>query len=127
MIIRKAEKGREHRYSEEQGELICCPLCGTIVFQDKEGDVTQNACSHLRFDWDDMRREFNFFGDWDTDNFVEIVEKLQIQVGYDEHDIKANFKAIIEMIQHPEIDEVIEHSWTEDPIVQLKVLWGYKR
>jgi hypothetical protein len=75
MIIRKAEKGREYRYSEEQGDVICCPICGTIWFQDKEGDVTQNACTHLRFDWGDMSREFNFYGDWDTDSFVEIVEK----------------------------------------------------
>jgi hypothetical protein len=127
MIIRKAEEGKEHRYSEEEGEVICCPICGTIVFQDKEGDGTHNACSHLRFHWDDMSREFNFYDDWDMDSFVEIVEKLQRQFGDDEDEIEANFEDIIDMIQHPEIDEVIEHSWNEDPIVQLKVLWGYKR
>lgn len=97
MEIREADK--EHSYTDE-GEEICCPVCGTAWLTDIEGDVTLDSCEHLRFSLHSLRDdEFEIFEDWDSEGFLDRVEQARLK------DEEADIMDILAGIQHPDVDK----------------------
>jgi hypothetical protein len=118
MEIREADE--EHNYTDE-GEEICCPVCGTAWLTDIEGDVTTDSCEHLRFSLHSMRDdEFDIFEEWDSDGFLELVEK---ECSKDE---ESDIMDILAGIQHTDVDKAILYVWQDDPLNHPWMLWGYK-
>ena len=118
MEVRDAEE--EHCYTDE-GEEICCPVCGTAWLTDIEGDVTTDSCEHLRFSLHSMRDdEFEIFEEWASGGFLELVEK---ECSKDE---EADIMDILAGIQHTDIDKAILYVWQDDPLNHPWMLWGYK-
>lgn len=118
MEIREAKE--EHSYTDE-GEEICCPVCGTAWLTDIEGDVTTDSCEHLRFSLHSMcDDEFDIFEDWDSDGFLDIVEQARAK------DEEMDILGILEGIQHPDIDKAIVYIWQDDPLNHPWMIWGYK-
>ena len=75
--VRDAVEGKEHSYTED-GEEICCPVCGTAWLTEIEGDVAFDSCDHLRFSLNsDRGDDFEIFNEWDPESFLELVEKAR--------------------------------------------------
>jgi hypothetical protein len=119
MDIRDAEEDKEHCYTDE-GEEICCPICGTVWLTDIEGDVTLDSCEHLRFSLhSDCGDDFEFFNQWDTKSFMRLVEKAR------EKDDEADILDILRGIQHPDVERAMIYVWQDDPLNHPWMLWGY--
>ena len=118
MEIREADE--EHCYTDE-GEEICCPICGRAWLTDIEGDVTLDSCEHLRFTLhSECGDDFELFGEWDSDPFLELVEKAR------EKDEDTDVLDILKEIQYPEIDRALLYIWQDDPLNHPWMLLGYK-
>ena len=118
MEIREADE--EHCYTDD-GEEICCPVCGTAWLEEVEGDYTFDSCDHLRFSLhSDCDDDFEFFGDWDIEGFLKLVEKAR------EKDEYAEILDILIGIQHSDLDKAMVFVWNEDPLNHPWMLWGYK-
>ena len=115
----------EGEYIESNGLLIRCPVCGAVWTKDYEGEISLGDCKHLRFMWDDLNREISFYGDWDTESFSELIDTWENELENEE--TQEIFDDYFKRIERSDIDEIIEHSWTEDPIVQMTCYWGYKK
>ncbi|MFZ2470535.1 MAG: hypothetical protein WAW52_01205 [Methanothrix sp.] len=120
MEIRDAVEGKEHCYTDD-GEEICCPVCGTAWLTEIDGVVDFEICDHLRFSLNsDRGDDFEIFNDWDSESFLKLVEKAR------EKDDEADILDILNEIQHPDVDMAILYVWTEDPLNHPWMLWGYK-
>lgn len=112
--------GREHSCTDE-GEEICCPVCGTTWLTEIEGEVTFDSCDHLRFNLNsDCDDDFEIFNDWDSESFLKLVENAH------EKDEEADILDILTEIQHPDVDMVILYIWDEDPLNHPWMMWGYR-
>jgi hypothetical protein len=121
MEIRDALEDKEHRYTDN-GEEICCPVCGAMWLQEEEGDFTTGTCEHLRFTLhSECEDRFEFFGEWNSDVFLELVEAIR------EKDEDMDILDILDKIQNPEANRAIFHQWQEDPLNHPWTLWGYKK
>jgi hypothetical protein len=121
MEIRDAQEGKEHNYTDD-GEEICCPVCGTAWLTEEEGVVDFDSCDHLRFSLhSDCGDDFEFFGDWDIEGFLKLVEKAREKNEY------AEVLDILSEIQHPEVDKAMIYVWNEDPLNHPWMAWGYKK
>lgn len=122
MQIRRVEEGEEYCYTDN-GYEICCPICGTAWLEEIEGEFNIDNCEHLRFSLhSDRGDDFDIFEDWDSDGFLEMVEKAREE---DEDEVLDIFE-IPEKIQHPEVDVVMIYIWHEDPLYNPWTLWGYQ-
>ena len=120
MEIRDAEEGKEHRFTED-GEEICCPVCGTSWLQKVAGDFTFDSCKHLRFSLAfDCGDDFELFGEWDDDGFLKFVEKARAK------DEDADFLDILNGIQHPDVEKAMMYVWHDDPLSDPWMIWGYQ-
>lgn len=120
MEIRDAVEGKEHSYTDE-GEEICCPVCGTTWLQEEEDDVTFDSCDHLRFSLhSDRGDDFEIFNEWDSDSFLKLVEKAR------EKDEEADILDILTEIKHQDIDKAMIYVWNEDPLNHPWMIMGYK-
>ena len=121
MEIRDAVEGKEHSYTDD-GEEICCPVCGTAWLTEIEGDVTFDSCDHLRFSLNsDCSDDFEIFDDWDSESFLELLENAR-----EKHE-EADILDILSNILHPDVDIAILYVWTEDPLNHPWMLWGCKK
>jgi hypothetical protein len=101
MEIRDAPVDKEHSYTDD-GEEICCPICGTAWLQEEEGDVTFDNCEHLRFSLhSDCNDDFEIFDEWDSDSFLELVEKAR------EKDEEADILDILGKIHHRDVEKAM--------------------
>jgi hypothetical protein len=120
MEVRDAVEGKEHSYIDD-GEKICCPVCGITWMTLDESGVIFDSCEHLRFcyhpDWDD----FQFSNEWDADGFLELVENAR------KKDDEKDVLDILNEIQHPDIDKGLLYIWNEDPLSRPWMVWGYKK
>jgi hypothetical protein len=143
MEIRDAVEGNDHHYIDD-GEEICCPICGIAWLTLDECDVVFDSCKHLRFcyhpDWDD----FEFSNEWEEESFLELVEnarekdeeKDNLDDLSDDSDVdlknlletdeEKDILDILREIQHPDIDKALLYIWNEDPLNHPWMLWGYK-
>lgn len=79
--------------------------------EDVEGDVTFGTCGHLRFSLrSECDNDFEFFGDWDTEGFVDLVEEAVSKDG----DVRILY--VLKAIQHPDVDKAIVYVRKEDPL-----------
>ena len=120
--IREMTDGKEYTCSEQDGEMVRCPICNELWMQDIEGDVTQSACTHLRFVFS-SEGGFEVHGDWDNKSYIKEFERERDQLveedSYDE-------VILFEKLTSKEIDEIIYRCWDDFPLVQWTVFWGYK-
>jgi hypothetical protein len=63
---------------------------------------------------------FDFFGEWDIDGLVELVEKIRSQ------DEEGDIFDVLGKIQHPDVDKAIYYVWHDDPLYHPWTIWGYK-
>lgn len=119
MEVHDAVEGKEHSYTDD-GEEICCPVCGIAWMTLDESDVVFDSCEHLRFcyhpDWDD----FQFSNEWDADGFFELVENAR------EKDEEKDVLDVLSEVQHHDIDKALLYIWNEDPLSHPWMVWGYK-
>lgn len=135
MEIRDAEEGQEHCYTD-YGEEFRCPICNAVWFRSEQDDYASGTCEHLRFTLDDEAGEdFIFFNEWDTDGFLELVDKthkklLELELKNDEEqdvdDIYIDVLDILEQIQHVDVDKIFIYGWFEESCHPW-MLWGYKK
>jgi hypothetical protein len=57
----KFREAKEEHYYTDEGEEICCPVCGTAWLIDIEGDVASDSCEYLRFSLHSECDDFEFF------------------------------------------------------------------
>jgi hypothetical protein len=120
MEVRDALEDEEHCYTED-GEKICCPVCGATWLEEVEGEFESGTCQHLRFTLhSECCDEFDFFGEWDPADFQDIVRRAS------EKDEDADYLAILEEIEHPDVNKAILYVWQDDPLYHPWMLWGYK-
>jgi hypothetical protein len=120
MEIRDALEDKEHCYTED-GEEICCPVCGTPWLEEEEGEFESGTCQHLRFTLhSEVCDEFDFYGDWNPVDFLNMVKLAS------EKDEDADYLAILEEIEHADVDKAILYVWHDDPLFHPWMLWGYK-
>jgi hypothetical protein len=118
MEVRDADE--DHCYTDE-GEEICCPICGTAWLQEEEGEFSFDNCEHLRFSLhSDSGDDFEIFGEWDSDGFLELVEKAR------EKDEDADILDILGKIHHRDVEKAMLYVWQDDPLNHPWTLWGYK-
>jgi hypothetical protein len=118
MEVRDADE--EHCYTDD-GEEICCPICSTEWMTEIEGEFSFDNCEHLRFSLhSDSGDDFEVFGEWDLDSFLELVEKAR------EKDEEADILDILGKIHHPDIEKAMLYVWQDDPLNHPWMLWGYK-
>jgi hypothetical protein len=111
----------EEHCNTDDGEEICCPICGRAWLEEMEGDYDFDSCQHLRFSLhSDCDDDFEFFGNWDIEVFLELAKKVR------EKDEYAEILDIILGIQHPDLDKAIVFVWQDDPLNHPWMLWGYK-
>jgi hypothetical protein len=120
MEILDALEDNEHRYTDD-GEEICCPICGAKWLEEVEGEFMLGTCEHLRFTLhSECEDAFEFFGEWNSDGFLEQVEVIR------EKDEDLYILDILGKIQNPDANRAIFHQWQEDPLNHPWTLWGYK-
>jgi len=75
MEVREALDDKEHCHTDD-GEEICCPVCGAAWLEEREGEFSSGSCQHLRFTLhSEGCDEFDFFGDWDPAGFQRMVKE----------------------------------------------------
>jgi hypothetical protein len=75
----------------------------------------------LRFSlYDSSSFDIDFFGDWDKEGFVKLMDKIRSEEEDDIFDVLGR-------IQHPDVDSAIYFVLHEDPLYQLCTIWGYKQ
>lgn len=120
MEICEVTDGKEHYYTDDGREIVC-PTCGAVWLQEDEGEFSSGTCEHLRFtlhsECDD---EFEFSGEWDTDNFLDSIRKAR------EKDEEVAILDIVEGILTPDVDKAMLHVWWDDPLYHPWMLWGFK-
>ena len=122
MQIRSVEKGEEYCYTDD-GYEICCPICGTAWLEEIEGEFNFDRCEHLRFTLhSDNGDDFDIFGEWDSEGFLKLVEKVREE---DENYWMDIFE-ILEQVQHPGVDMAMIYVWHDDPLYNPWTLWGYQ-
>lgn len=119
MEVREALDDKEHCHTDD-GEEICCPVCGAAWLEEREGEFSSGSCQHLRFTLhSEGCDEFDFFGDWDPAGFQRMVKEAI------ENDEDADFIDILEGLEHPDVGGAILYVWRDDPLYQPWMLWGY--
>lgn len=120
MEISEVTDGKEHYYTDN-GEEIVCPICGALWLLEEEGEFSSGSCEHLRFTLCSERDDdFEFFGDWDSEGFLELVGKAR--ENYEEVAVLD----ILDEIRHPDINRAVLYVWQDDPLYHPWTLWGFK-
>jgi hypothetical protein len=87
-----------------------------------EGDFTSGTCNHLRFSLhSECDDDFEFFGEWDAEGFMRLVEEAREKDADGEMDIFD----ILGKIRHPDVDKAILYIWYDDPLYHPWTVWGY--
>jgi hypothetical protein len=122
MEIREALEWKEYGCLNDGVIVWCCPVCGTTWLQEEEGYFTTGSCEHLRFKLHDssLLNGFDFFGEWDIDGFVELVEQFCTE------DEEGDIFEVLGRIQHLDVDEAVYYVWHDDPLYHPWIIWGYK-
>lgn len=121
--IRDAVDDREHCYLY-YGEEIVCPVCRTVWLQEMEGDFTSGTCEHLRFTLhSECGDDFEYFGEWDAEGFIRLLEDARKKDKDDERDILD----ILGEIRHPDLDKAILYIWYDDPSCHPWMVWRYNK
>jgi hypothetical protein len=68
----------------------------------------------------DCGDDFEVFGEWDSDSFLELVEKAR------EKDADADILDILGKIHHRDVEKVMLNVRQDDPLNHPWMLWGYK-
>jgi hypothetical protein len=124
MIIRELKDGIEYTCTEEEGEIVRCPVCKQKWMQDIEGDCTHDSCSHLRFVFHTDGDFVDTYGNWDSRSYINNFEVMRDQlIEEDTYDEMIFFQKL----KTTYVDEIVYWCWNGFPLVQWTVYWGFKR
>jgi len=119
MDVRELVVGSELIYPEVGGEIVRCPICGSIWMEDDEH--TSNPCIHLRFVYCTVDHGFVCFANkWDVKSFkIAFVKKISINLN------DSDYIIVFSSFSHPDVETVVFHEWNDTPLYRWITFWGF--